>query len=260
MLFNKFIFDVGAFDGADGLMLALKNKEHLIFAFEANPQQCSIIKNNKSILEKRIGRKILNYKLFNLAISNKTGFSYFFISNNPTVSSLKKIRKNFSKYWKGYDDHFKIKKIIKVKITTLKIICLKYKVKKISYLHSDTQGNDLNVLKGMGEFIKFLQQGIVECAVKKDRSIYLKNHTLKDVLKFFKKNYFKVTKISRIQEDLNNEVNVYFRNIVDINNFEKINVVYNCRYLSRVFQKRTYLKDDIKDFFLRIYNKYFLSG
>ena len=44
MLFNKFIFDVGAFDGADGLMLALKNKNHMIFSFEANPQQCHIIK------------------------------------------------------------------------------------------------------------------------------------------------------------------------------------------------------------------------
>ena len=46
-------------------------------------------------------------------------------------------------------------------------------------MHSDTQGNDLNVLKGMGEFIKSLQQGLVECAVKKDRSIYLQNHILK---------------------------------------------------------------------------------
>lgn len=260
MLFNKFFFDIGAFDGADGLMLALKNKDHMIFAFEANPEQCNIIKKNKLILEKRIGRKILNYKHFNLAISNKTGFSSFFISNNPTVSSVKKIRKNFSKYWKGYDDHFKIKKIIKVKTTTLKIICKKYKIKKINYLHSDTQGNDLNVLKGMGEFIKFVQQGLVECAVKKDRSIYLQNHTLKEVKKFLKKKYFKVIKISRIQKDLDNEVNVYFRKIVNKNNFEKINVAYNCRYLSRVFQKRTYLKDDIKDFFLRIYNKYFLPA
>ena len=116
MLFDRFIFDVGAFDGADGLMLALKNKDHMIFAFEANPQQCNIIQKNKLILEKRIGRKILNYKLFNLAISNKVGFTSFFISNNPTISSIKRIRKNFAKYWKGYDDHFKIKKIIKEKL------------------------------------------------------------------------------------------------------------------------------------------------
>ena len=258
MLFNKFIFDVGAFDGADGLMLALKNKNHMIFSFEANPQQCLIVKKNKLILEKRIGRKILNYKIFNFAISNKIGFSSFFISNNPTVSSIKKIRKNFSKYWKGYDSHFKIRKVIKVKTTTLKIICLKYKINKISYLHSDTQGNDLNVLKGMGEFIKSLQQGLVECAVKKDRSIYLQNHTLKESLSFLKKNYFKVTKINKVQENLNNEVNVYFRKITVENNFDKINVFYNCRYISRVFQEKTYLKDDIKDFFLRIYNKYFV--
>lgn len=79
-------------------MLALKNKDHMIFAFEANPEQCNIIKKNKLILEKRIGRKILNYKIFNLAISNKVGSSSFFISYNPTVSSVKKIRKNFSKY------------------------------------------------------------------------------------------------------------------------------------------------------------------
>ena len=124
-------------------------------------------------------------------------------------------------------------------------------------MHSDTQGNDLNVLKGMGEFIKSLQQGLVECAVKKDRSIYLQNHTLKESLSFLKKNYFKVTKINKVQENLNNEVNVYFRKITVENNFDKINVFYNCRYISRVFQEKTYLKDDIKDFFLRIYNKYF---
>ena len=156
---------------------------------------------------------------------------------------------------KGYDNHFKIRK---VKTTTLKIIFLKYKINKISYLHSDTQGNDLNVLKGMGEFVKSLQQGLVECAVKKDRPIYLQNHTLKESLSFLKKNYLKVTKINRVKENFNNEVNVYFIKITTENNFDKINVFYNCRYISIVFQEKAYLKDDIKDFFLRIYNKYFV--
>jgi len=58
-MFNskKIIFDVGAYDGADGLMLALKNPYCLIYAFEANPEQYKIINNNKNILEKRIGKK-----------------------------------------------------------------------------------------------------------------------------------------------------------------------------------------------------------
>ena len=51
MLFNKFIFDVGAFDGADGLMLALKNTNHMIFSFEANPQQCHIIKKKHKLIK-----------------------------------------------------------------------------------------------------------------------------------------------------------------------------------------------------------------
>ena len=41
---KKIIFDVGAFDGSDGLMLALKNKNHIIYAFEANLDQYKIIK------------------------------------------------------------------------------------------------------------------------------------------------------------------------------------------------------------------------
>ena len=95
MLFNKFIFDVGAFDGADGLMLALKNKDHMIFAFEANPEQCNVIKKNKLILEKRIGRKIINYKLFNLAISNKIGISFFLFLTTLQFHLLKKFVKIF---------------------------------------------------------------------------------------------------------------------------------------------------------------------
>ena len=85
---KKAIFDVGAFDGADGIMLALKNKNYFVYAFEANPYQYNIIKSNKKILEKRIGKKINNYKVFNLAVSNLNGKQSFYISKNPTVSSL----------------------------------------------------------------------------------------------------------------------------------------------------------------------------
>jgi len=73
------IFDVGAFDGADGLMLAKKNKSCFVYAFEANPDQYKIIKKNKSILEYRIGQKIFNYKILNFAVSNSNNISKFFI-------------------------------------------------------------------------------------------------------------------------------------------------------------------------------------
>ena len=71
---KKVIFDVGAFDGADGIMLALKNKNYLVYAFEANPYQYNIIKSNKRILEKRIGKKINNYNrifIYNIEKRNR---------------------------------------------------------------------------------------------------------------------------------------------------------------------------------------------
>ena len=86
MIFDKkkIIFDVGAFDGSDGLMLALKNKNHFIYAFEANLDQYKIIKKNKSILENRIGKKIINYEILNFAVSNLNNINkYFYVAKTP---------------------------------------------------------------------------------------------------------------------------------------------------------------------------------
>ena len=47
MINNKTIFDVGAFNGLDGLILALKNPTIMVHAFEANPELINKIKTNK---------------------------------------------------------------------------------------------------------------------------------------------------------------------------------------------------------------------
>lgn len=249
---KKVIFDVGAFDGADGIMLALKNKNYLVYAFEANPYQYNIIKSNKRILEKRIGKKINNYKVINLAVSNLNGKQSFYISTNPTVSSLNKFRKNVFKSWPGYQEHFVVKKKIKVKTITLNKFCIKNDVDAIAYLHCDSQGNDLNVLKGLGSYLEKTDGGVIESSINKNRSIYENNHTLKQVKNILFKNGFKIVKCEEISGTMGNELNIYFKkkNI----HLDNINLTYNCRYLRRVFSKKTYLKDNIKDFFIRYYN------
>ena len=256
-MFNskKIIFDVGAYDGADGLMLALKNPYYLIYAFEANPEQYKIINNNKNILENRIGKKIKNYQVFNFAISNIKKNVFFYISKNPTVSSLNNYRKNVFKSWPGFQEHFSIKNKIKIKTVTLEDFCKKNNIENISYLHCDSQGNDLNVLKGMGRYISKLTGGNIESAVKKNRSIYRNNHTLKQVKDYLYKNHFKITKIESIHGTMGNEVNVFFKKKSILFNND-INLNYNCRYLQRVFSSKTYFKDNIRDFFLRLYNKF----
>ena len=49
MIYKKNIFDIGAFNGLDGLIMALKNPEVMVHAFEANPELIKVIKNNKTL-------------------------------------------------------------------------------------------------------------------------------------------------------------------------------------------------------------------
>ena len=97
MKYKEHIFDVGAFNGLDGLILAIKNKNMKVHAFEANPELIKIIKRNKKKIEKFKNIKIKNYKINNFAVSDKNKFFKFNIAKNPTVSSLYKFSKNIDK-------------------------------------------------------------------------------------------------------------------------------------------------------------------
>ena len=236
----KYIFDVGANDGTDGLGIAILNKNYFIHAFEPNPYLINKIIKLKKKLEKRKGIKINNYKIHKLAISDKSKIGYFYISKNDKVSSLNKISKNLNKSWPGYKDSiFKTIKKIKVKIINLKDFVKKNNIKTIRYIHIDTQGNDLKVLKGLKEKINIVQEGKMEAAVSKKKAAYLNNHTIQDVKKFFSRFNFLISKIK----------NKNFKMI------EEIKTNYNIRYFGRLLRNETYLKDDIVDFLIKIKNK-----
>ena len=68
MIYKKNIFDIGAFNGLDGLIMALKNPEVMVHAFEANPELIKVIKNNKKKIENYKKIKIKNYKINNFAV------------------------------------------------------------------------------------------------------------------------------------------------------------------------------------------------
>ena len=254
---NKIIFDVGAYDGIDGLALAIKNPNFLIYAFEANPVLIERINLNKVLLEKRLGKRISNYKLFNKAVSNENKTGDFLISKNPTGSSLKKFSTDLDRTWPGYKDtQFHVVKKIHIDIITLEKFCLENEIKEINYLHIDTQGNDLNVLKGLGKFRRNVQKGILEAAINKKDALYEDNHTLEEVRNYFNEYGYKIISVDPIDNNIKNEVNIKFEN-KKFNKLDKINTRYNPRYFFRIINNKTYLKDDIKDFFLRLLNTFF---
>jgi len=251
---NKIIFDVGAYDGIDGLALAIKNPKCAVYAFEANPVLFEKINHNKFKIEKRIGKRVLNYKAINKAVSNVDKQGDFLISKNPTSSSLKEFSKNLDETWPGYrEPHFHTVKKINVKIITLEKFCIENNIEFINYLHIDTQGNDLNVFKGLGKFQDKIKEGVLEAAVNKKNALYVDSNTVEDVKIFFENTGYRIKKINPVDSNIKQEVNVYFENKKFIDSY-KVNTNYKARYFFRVVSSKTYIKDDIRDFFLRILN------
>lgn len=255
--FNSYIFDIGAYNGIDGLALAIKNPNSMIHAIEANPEMILKIKLLKKKLEIRKGRKILNYKCHNFAVSKFNKYKKFYISNNPTVSSLNKFNSQLEKNWPGYKNNVcRLKKKIIIKAIRLDYFCKVNNIKTIDYIHIDTQGSDLDVLIGLGKKISIINSGVLEAAVNLKKRLYNKNYTISDVKKFLKKKHFSIYNIDYV-DSLKNEVNIYFKN--NKQKIKKININYNTRYFNRILDNNTYYKDDIKDFFYRIFNKFFVK-
>ena len=211
MKYKNNIFDVGAFNGLDGLILAIKNPESMVHAFEANPNLIKEIKRNKKKIELFKKIKIKNYKINNYAVSNKNSFLKFNIAKNPTVSSLNEFSNNIDKTWPGYREaHCTVVKKIRVKSITLEKYCNDNKINIINYLHVDTQGSDLKVLKGLKKKIKIVQKGVLEAALNLKNSLYKKNHTIKEAKFFLMKNKFKILKIEDVDENIKNEKNIFY--------------------------------------------------
>ena len=203
------LFDVGANDGSYSILELEKNKDAICFAFEPTPY---LINNIKT----KINERNLNdrYHLMPYAISNFIGKTAFNIAGQSDwgCSSLLEFSNNLDITWPGRTD-FKVTETIDVEVITLKYFIeniIQTKIDKINYFHCDTQGSDLNVLQGMGEYIHLIEEGCVEAASSGDTQLYKNQHTIEDMKNFLIKNNFMIT--STIPNDqFNNEFNIYFK-------------------------------------------------
>ena len=165
-----------------------------------------------------------------------------------------------NRYWPGYKDSvFKVVKKIKVKTITLYDFMKKNQITHINHLHTDTQGHDLNVLKGLKKKINNVYQGQMEVSLNKKKRAYKKGATIREVKKFLKKNRLKINHVVKIKHlsksgFLYNEGDILYLNTKYINK-KKPNLKYKRRYFGRVINNNTYVKDDIFDYILKLYNK-----
>lgn len=180
------VIDIGAAEGTLPLVYNFPNANYYLFE-PLKLYNDKLISFNKK-------HNIKNFEIFNVALSNKVGETDFYhIKEAPISSSVN----NPNEYWSGIKKDSTEK--IKVSVNTLSNFKDKIDFNN-SLIKIDTQGNEIDVLKGIDDVIydkaKFF---ILEIAFHKR---YETQCTFDDVYMFLREKGYKLAGVI----DLNNEV------------------------------------------------------
>jgi FkbM family methyltransferase len=193
------IFDVGANNGGNSAHFR-DDINNTVYAFEPTP---FLIETH---LNKLRGD---NYIIVDKAVSDFNGHAEFNIAGQFDwgCSSLNTFEDNLSSTWPGRND-FRVTEKINVEVIRLDDFIKNNNITAVDYLHCDTQGNDLKVLKSFGEEISKLKAGVVEGFHKNPLYKNIDN-SVDNIVSFLQSNDFKITKIQS-NDDFSNECNIFF--------------------------------------------------
>ena len=194
---NPTIIDIGANKGQTIVFFKKIFPKLKIFAFEPS--------ETYKFLEKKY-QNDKNIKLSNVAIDKKKGKKKFyyhkFKSNNTSGLS------GFYKINKDSKDHIRLRspernKILKEINFSYSVNCMSlddiFKKKiNIDLLKIDTQGNELNVLKGSKKLLKNVKFIKLELMLY---DYYEKSYSISDIESFLKKFNFKIFNILEVQQN-----------------------------------------------------------
>jgi FkbM family methyltransferase len=202
----KYIFfDVGANNGSSSIHVS-NNDNAIVYAFEPTPQMIESIKAQTSHLQ--------NYILIEKAVSDYNGRTTFNVSGQGDwgCSSLLESSPLAKTNWGDRTDIFTTH-TIEVDVIRLDTFIEEHNIPHIDYLHVDTQGSDLAVLKSLGNYINIVKQGVVEAANKMD-ILYKNQNTKEETIEFLEKAGFEILHIES-NDIQDNEVNIYFQKITE---------------------------------------------
>jgi FkbM family methyltransferase len=196
------VFDVGANDGSFGIMIAQLNPDVMVFGFEPTPQLASVIREKSKDLK--------NYELIPVAVSDRPGQVKFNVAGlqGYGVSSMLEFADGLDQTWPGRTD-FEFTETIEVEALRLDKFVESRGIKQIAFLHVDTQGTDLDVLRSLGNYLGIVERGQIETSACKRVSLYKGQHTMEDVVLFFLQHGLEIDSIVPDNPN-NNEFNVQF--------------------------------------------------
>ena len=177
----SFLIDVGSYNGNFIKNFNQKNLES-VHMFEPNFEKYETLKSKYKL-----------FNIYNVALSDKKSIEDFVLcTEEDTTSTLENVlnKNSFLYYVKTKILQKKYNKKIKVEVNKLDNI-FHEDIYPNSFLKIDTEGSDLQVLKGGENFLKKVNYVLIE--VKKF-NLY-NNCKKKDILKFLIKKNFKMIKV-----------------------------------------------------------------
>jgi len=122
------------------------------------------------------------------------------------ASSLFPFRENLKEDWDRKD--FNTSEIIDIQVIRLEDFIVENNIDEVVYLHCDAQGNDINVLRGLGSQAHKVKAGVVEAT--KNIPLYQESENRVNVItEWIEDNGFKVTQL-KDNDKLGAEINIYF--------------------------------------------------
>jgi len=190
------IFDVGANTGSSCHHYSLNGD--IVYAFEPTPYLLDTY---------LLPKQSANYIVVPKAVSYFDGEATFNIAGHQDwgCSSLNTFSDNLNQTWGWRTDLF-VTNEIQVKVIKLKSFIQEHDIKQIDILHIDTQGSDLDVLKGLEDQISIVQSGVIEVPSEVHLKLYKEQPSKEESIEFLNSNGFKI----KSMEYQGNEYNIYF--------------------------------------------------
>ena len=191
----KTVLDVGAHKGETINYLSKFFYFNKVYSFEPNPSSFFILKKYKLSLNTRKQSKL---ELFKYALGVKKGKIAFYSGKESSSSTIHDINftsnyyKKKNKYLNPFAQNKEAFKKINVNVNTLQNFITSKNIKTIDLLKIDTEGSELNIIKGAKDKIKRIKVLYFEHHYD---NMIIKKYTFSDINTYLlKKGFFKVFK------------------------------------------------------------------
>jgi FkbM family methyltransferase len=148
------------------------------------------------------------------AISDYDGEAVLGIANRLSCSSLQKFTDEAKKPWVqnkfGIPDFRMVDETI-VRVSRLDTLMTEFQIEEIHILHIDSQGEDINVVRSLGDKISKVKFIELESPSKGESPLYINQPTYEETMEHMDKAGFKEVRRSYHSID-QKEVDIFFRN------------------------------------------------